>query len=143
MEKAGLNITPREFKRLSKRAENIYNTVVVIEYFVANPPEIEKCYNLAPVIRHLRRDADLLNAFLIVHEEELEKYELSKRCSKIFVLEWYNLSHIQLMFLAERVINYAAWKEPNMTDKLDLLFGTKILNRKTNEIGLLIKTWKN
>jgi hypothetical protein len=30
-----------------------------------------------------------------------------------------------------------------MTEKLDLLFGTKILNRQTNEIGLLIKTWKN
>ena len=30
-----------------------------------------------------------------------------------------------------------------MTKKLDLLFGTKILNRQTNEIGLLIKTWKN
>ena len=30
-----------------------------------------------------------------------------------------------------------------MTEKLDLLFGTKILNRQTNEIGLLIKTWRN
>ena len=30
-----------------------------------------------------------------------------------------------------------------MTEKLDLLFGTKILNRQTNEIGLLIKTWIN
>lgn len=30
-----------------------------------------------------------------------------------------------------------------MTEKLDLLFGIKILNRQTNEIGLLIKTWKN
>jgi hypothetical protein len=30
-----------------------------------------------------------------------------------------------------------------MTEKLDLLFGTKILNRQINEIGLLIKTWKN
>jgi hypothetical protein len=30
-----------------------------------------------------------------------------------------------------------------MNEKLDLLFGTKIFNRQTNEIGLLIKTWKN
>lgn len=30
-----------------------------------------------------------------------------------------------------------------MTEKFHLLFGTKILNRQTNEIGLLIKTWKN
>lgn len=26
---------------------------------------------------------------------------------------------------------------------MDLAFGTKILNHKTGEIGLLIKTWKN
>nr|WP_317403544.1 hypothetical protein [uncultured Helicobacter sp.] len=26
---------------------------------------------------------------------------------------------------------------------MDLTFGTKILNHKTGEIGLLIKTWKN
>ena len=47
------------------------------------------------------------------------------------------------MFLDKRVINCVALKEHNMIEKLDLLFGTKILNRQTNEIGLLIKTWKN
>ena len=26
---------------------------------------------------------------------------------------------------------------------MDIAFGTKILNRKTNKIGLLIKTWLN
>ena len=41
MEKVGLNITPKEFKQLSKWSENIYNTAVVIDYFVANQPEIE------------------------------------------------------------------------------------------------------
>ena len=50
MEKVGLNITPKEFKQLSKWSENIYNTAVVIDYFVANQPEIEECYNLAPVV---------------------------------------------------------------------------------------------
>lgn len=72
MKKAGLNITQKEFKQLSKWAENVYNTVVVIDYFVASQPEIEECYNLAPVVKHLRSDADLLNAFFIDHEEELE-----------------------------------------------------------------------
>ena len=43
MEKVGLNITPKEFKQLSKWSENIYNTAVVIDYFVANQPEIEEC----------------------------------------------------------------------------------------------------
>lgn len=72
MEKVGLNITPKEFKQLSKRSENIYNTAVVIDYFVANQLEIEECYNLAPVIKHLRNDADMLNAFFIDHEKEVE-----------------------------------------------------------------------
>ena len=72
MEKVGLNITPKEFKQLSKRSENIYNTAVVIDYFVANQPEIEECYNLAPVIKHLRNDADVLNAFLIDHKKEVK-----------------------------------------------------------------------
>ena len=72
MEKVGLNISSKEFKQLSKWSENIYNTAVVIDYFVANQPEIEECYNLAPVIKHLRNDADVLNAFSIDHEKEVE-----------------------------------------------------------------------
>lgn len=72
MEKVGLNITQKEFKQLSKWAENVYNTIVVIDYFVASQPEIEECYNLAPVVNHLKNNADLLNAFFIGHKEELE-----------------------------------------------------------------------
>ena len=72
MEKVGLNITPKEYEQLSKWSENIYNTAVVIDYFVANQLEIEECYNLAPVIKHLRNDADMLNAFFIDHEKEVE-----------------------------------------------------------------------
>ena len=41
MEKVGLNITPKEFKQLSKWAEEVYNITVVIDYFVENQPEIE------------------------------------------------------------------------------------------------------
>ena len=72
MEKVGLNITPKEFKRLSKWSENIYNTAVVIDYFVANQPEIEECYNLAPVVKQLRNDADVLNAFLSITKKKLK-----------------------------------------------------------------------
>ena len=68
MEKVGLNITPKEFKQLSKWSENIYNTAVVIDYFVANQLEIEECYNLSPVIKHLRNDSDKLNSFFINNE---------------------------------------------------------------------------
>lgn len=72
MKKVRLNIAPKEFKQLSKLSENIYNTAVVIDYFVANQPEFEECYNLAPVVKHLRSDADVLNAFFIDHEKEIE-----------------------------------------------------------------------
>ena len=69
MENAGLNITPIEYKQLSKWAEDVYNIAVVIDYFVGNQPEIEECYNLAPVVKNLRNNADLLNAFFIDAEE--------------------------------------------------------------------------
>lgn len=59
----------KSVKQLSKQSENIYNTAVVIDYFVANQPEIEECYNLAPVVKYLYNDADILNAFFIDHEE--------------------------------------------------------------------------
>ena len=82
MEKVGLNITPKEFKQLSKWSENIYNTAVVIDYFVANQPEIEECYNLAPVVKHLRNDADVLNAFFIDHEKDVENLNAVKNAFK-------------------------------------------------------------
>lgn len=66
----GYNISNQEFKQLSKWAEDIYNIVIVVNYFVANQPEIEECYNLAPVIKNLRNNADLLNAFFIDNENK-------------------------------------------------------------------------
>ena len=66
MEEAGYNITEKEFKQISKWAENIYNIAVIVDYFVSNQPEIEELYNLAPVIKSLRDNADLLNAFLLI-----------------------------------------------------------------------------
>lgn len=69
MEEAGYNITNKEFKQISKWAENVYNIAVIIDYFVSNQPEIEECYNLAPVIKNLRDNADLLNTFFIDNEK--------------------------------------------------------------------------
>ena len=68
MEEAGYNITEKEFKKISKLAKNVYNIAVIVDYFISNQPEIEECYNLAPVIKTLRDNADLLNAFFIDHE---------------------------------------------------------------------------
>ena len=66
MEEAGYNITNKEFKKISKWAENVYNIAVIVDYFISNQPEIKECYNLAPVIKSLRDNADLLNAFLLI-----------------------------------------------------------------------------
>ena len=69
MEEVGYNITEKGFKQISKWAENVYNISVIVHYFVSNQPEIEECYNLAPVIQNLRQNADLLNAFFIDNEK--------------------------------------------------------------------------
>ena len=72
-EVSGYNISEQEFKKISKWAEDVYNIAVVIDYFVGNQPEIEECYNLAPVVKNLRNNADLLNAFFIDNENENKK----------------------------------------------------------------------
>ena len=64
-EVSGYNITQKEFKKLEKLSENIYNTSVVIDYFCQNQPEIEELNNLSPIVSNLRKDADFLNAFFI------------------------------------------------------------------------------
>ena len=73
MEKVGLNITSKEFKQLSKWAENIYNTAVVIDYFCSSQKEYEELYNLSPVVKNLRRDADQVNAFFINYPESIDE----------------------------------------------------------------------
>lgn len=62
---SGYNISEKEFKKVSKWAEDVYNITVIVDHFVGSQPEIEECYNLAPVIKNLRNNADLLNAFFI------------------------------------------------------------------------------
>ena len=72
MEKVGLNITPKEFKQLSKWAEEVYNISVVVDYFCETQPDKEECYNLAPVLKYLHHEADLLNAFLLTTKKILK-----------------------------------------------------------------------
>ena len=55
-EVSGYSISEQEFKKVSKWAEDVYNIAVIIDYFVGNQPEIEECYNLAPVIKNLRNN---------------------------------------------------------------------------------------
>ena len=71
MEEVGYNITSKEFKKLSKLADDIYNIAVVVDYFCETQPDKEECYNLAPVVKFLHHEADLLNAFFIDHENSV------------------------------------------------------------------------
>ena len=64
--------TPKEFKQLSKWAEEVYNIAVVVDYFCETQLDKEECYNLAPVLKYLHREADLLNAFFIDHEKDID-----------------------------------------------------------------------
>ena len=59
------SISEKEFKQLQQLTDNIYNSLVVVDYFCANQLEIEELYNLTPIIKNLHRDADLMNAFFI------------------------------------------------------------------------------
>ena len=68
-EVTGFNITDKEFKLLSRKAEAIYNIAVVADYFCATQQEIEELYNLTPIIKNLQAEADLLNAFFIDAKE--------------------------------------------------------------------------
>ena len=65
-------IKKEDFKTLKQWSDDIYNITVVVDYFVSNQPEIEECYNLVPVIKSLKKSADLMNAFFINYKNNEE-----------------------------------------------------------------------
>ena len=62
-------IKQKDFRKLEKLAERIYNTATVIDYFCRTQQEIEELYNLTPIIENLRRDSDTVNAYFINYPE--------------------------------------------------------------------------
>ena len=58
-------IKQKDFKKLEKLAERIYNTSVVIDYFCRTQQEIEELYNLTLMGKNLRRDFYTVNAYFI------------------------------------------------------------------------------
>ena len=58
-------IKQKDFRKLEKLAERIYNIVTVIDYFCRTQQEIEELYNLTPIVEYLRRDTDTVNAYFI------------------------------------------------------------------------------
>lgn len=83
-EVSGFNITDKEFKLLSKKAKAVYNIAVVADYFCVTQQEIEELYNLTPIIKNLRAEADFLHAFFLITQERkiLKLPKIFKSCSK-------------------------------------------------------------
>lgn len=74
MDKIGLyQIKQKDFEKLEKLTENIYNMLVVIDYFCKNQDEIEELRNITPIIKNLRREADMLCVFFINYFDTLDK----------------------------------------------------------------------
>ena len=63
-------IKQKDFRKLEKLAERIYNTVTVIDYFCRTQQEIEELWNLTPVVANLRRDSDIINAYFINYPDK-------------------------------------------------------------------------
>lgn len=55
----------KEFKKIEKLADNIYNISVVLDYFCSTQREIEELYNLTPIVKNLREKSDVLNTIFI------------------------------------------------------------------------------
>ena len=74
MDKIGFyQIKQKDFEKLEKLAENIYNMLVVIDYFCKNQDEIEELRNITPIIKNLRRVADMLCVFFINYSDTLDE----------------------------------------------------------------------
>lgn len=59
--------------RTNKKAKAVYNIAVVADYFCSSQKEYKELYNLSPVVKNLRRDADQVNAFFINYPESIDE----------------------------------------------------------------------
>ena len=64
----GFVLNKKEFEFLKTLSDDIYNTIVVADYFVSNQPNIEELWNLSPIIKSLRKNSDKLSTFLLTIE---------------------------------------------------------------------------
>lgn len=66
-------VKQEDFEKLEKLSKNIYNMLVVIDYFCKKQDEIEELRNITPVIKEIRHKADILYAFFINYSDTLDK----------------------------------------------------------------------
>ncbi len=58
---------------MEKLAGYIYNITVVLDYFCLTQRKIEELYNLTPIIKNLRRQADIMNCTFINYDSNENK----------------------------------------------------------------------
>lgn len=63
-------LNKKEFEFLKTLSDDIYNTIIVVDYFVSNQSNIEELWNLSPIIKSLRKDSDKLSTFFINYRTE-------------------------------------------------------------------------
>lgn len=63
-------LNKKEFEFLKTLSDDIYNTIVVVDYFVSNQPNIEELWNLSQIIKQLRKDSDKLSTFFVNYRTE-------------------------------------------------------------------------
>lgn len=68
-------IKQKDFRKLEKLAERIYNTVTVIDYFCRTQQEIEELYNLAPIVESLRQDSYTVSKTTNVYDKVTQKLD--------------------------------------------------------------------
>ncbi|MFI3300741.1 MAG: hypothetical protein R3Y28_04900 [Candidatus Gastranaerophilales bacterium] len=67
------NLSKKEYKKLEKSAECLYNTLIVLDYFCTNQQHYEDLYYITSIIKYLKQEADKINSFFInfdVDEED-------------------------------------------------------------------------
>ena len=65
-----MELFDEDFNRLETTIREIYNTLIVLDYFCSNQQEIEELANLTPIIKNLRKSADKINAFFINYQKD-------------------------------------------------------------------------
>ena len=64
------SFTKKEYKRLAKLADYIYNLTVILDYFCSTQREYEELYNLTPLVKYLKRLADNLNCIFMEYPDK-------------------------------------------------------------------------
>jgi len=60
----------KRFQKMSKLADDVYGISCVLKKYCEHTHEIEEISNLHPVVKHMHKDIDCLNAMFINFEED-------------------------------------------------------------------------